>query len=307
MSDVRRSAVLLLLTAILTGVCAAARAADEPALDEVRRRALAAEDRRFTRALELARMYVGLGRLEEARRLYGEALETRGDRLDVAEALLDVVRRLGDHEAQLPLYRQLVSGRPGDATLQLELGVCLRRLGRTDEAASVWEGMLKRFPAERTVYDDLVDCCIAEGRPADARDVLDRRRRRFGEDARVLLAEARLAVTAGKPGDALPLLLKCLDRDLSEEDGRRAEFLVLLLGRETGRTAEVRRRFEDRLRAVDAQLAARLLELADAAAGQGNFARAVTLGERAVPLISDADRRAETSSRVASWRLRVPK
>lgn len=287
------------VTVVLAGLCAAARAADEPSLDEVRLRTLAARDRRFARALELARMYAGVGRLEDARRLYEEALETHGDDVDVAEALLKVLRELDDHEAQLPLYRRLSSTRPGDPELHLEMGVCLWRLGRADEARKTWDALLKRFPAERTVYDDLVDVHIADGRVADARRVLDRRRERFGEDTHVLLTEARLAVTAGKPGDALPMLLDCLERDLSESDSRRAEFLVLILGRETGRGADVRRRLEARLRTVDAQLAGRLLDLAAQAAARGNFARAAALGERALPLIADAKKRAEVSSRVA--------
>ena len=131
---------------VLSGVCCPrVWAADEPGLDDLRRQALAAEDRRFERTRELARMHSRLGRLEEARRLYEEALGLRSADVEVADELLGVLRQLGDDEALLPVYRQLVSRRPLDAALQMQMGECLWRLGRTDEARRTWDDLLKRF------------------------------------------------------------------------------------------------------------------------------------------------------------------
>ena len=301
----KRIIVFLVLALVVPRVGGAAEG--EPDLDDLRRRVLTAEDRRFRRALELARMYSKLGRLADARRLYEGALQMRGSDVDVTDALLQLVRKLGDHGAQLPLYRRLSSSRPGDVQLQMRMGECLWRLKRTGEAREVWAAMLKRFPAERTAYDDLISFYMAEGRPEDARHFIRRRRERFGEDARLLLSQAELAVTARKPEAALPLLLKCLELDLAEKDSRRAEELLFLLARETGRTEEVRRKLASGLETVDAQLAGRLLDLAGGAADRPDFREAATLAQRALRHITDPAKRAEITSRIAIWRARAPK
>ena len=145
--------MLVLATWARVPVCRAA----EPEPEDLQRRALSAEDRRFRRTVELARMLSKLGRLDEARRLYEEALLLRGDDVAVTDAQLQVLRRLADHKAQLPLYRRLVTVRPGDARLQMQMGECLWRLGRTKEARGVWQNLLRRFPSERVIYDDLID------------------------------------------------------------------------------------------------------------------------------------------------------
>jgi len=301
---VKRIVVMWLM--VLSGVgCPRLWAADEAGLDDLRRQALAAEDLRFERTRELARLHSRLGRLEEARHLYEEALRLWSADTEVAEELLGVLRQLGDDEALLRVCRQLVSRRPLDAVLQMQMGECLWRLGRTDEARRTWDDLLKRFPAERAVYDDLIDFYIAEEHPADARVVLARRRERFAEDARLLLTEARLALAEGKPADALSRLYRCLQQDLAEEDARRAEILLLSIAHETGRTDEVARKLTDDLERIDARLAGRLLELADEAAGRGGFREAVGLARRALPLLENPAKQAEVTALIAAWQAKA--
>ena len=283
--------------------------AAEPELDDLRRQVLTAEDTRFKRTVDLAEMYSKLGRLGEARRLYEEALLLRPDDLDTAEDLLGVLRRLGDDEAQLPLYRRLVSGRPLDPGLQMRMGECLWRLKRADEARRAWDELLARFPTECTVYDDLIDFYVAESRPEDARTLIGRRRERFGEDGELLFAQARLAVAAREPEEAIDVLLRCLDLDLSEEETRRAESMLFSVARETGpaRTGELLRRLTSDLETIDGQLADRLLGLAQKAAQRRSFPEAVTLARRALPLLKTPAKHAEVTALITRWQAAAPK
>ena len=297
----RRAAIIL---AVLLS-CAGVARAQEPDLDALRRQSSASEDQRFRRTIDLADLYTRLERLEEARKLYQEALALRPDNDDVMENLLGVLQQLGDYAAQLPLCERLSATRPGDAKLQLAAGECLWRLKRTEEARRAWRDVLRRFPADRTNYDDLVDFYAAEGRPDDARAVLVERRTRFGEDSDALLAEIRLALSDGKPALAVPMLLRCVETDLSDDESRRAEVLLLMTARETGRSAEVAQKLVADLADTDAKLVARLMVLARQAADAGSFAQAASLADRALPLLKDAAQRAETSSLIATWRTKT--
>ena len=301
----KRTVVFLVLALVVPRV--GGDAGGEPDLDEVRRRVLTAEDRRFRGALELARMYSKLGRLEEARRLYSEVLEVRPEDVDAQDALLQVLRKLGDHEAQLPLYRRLSSSRPGDLGLQMQMGECLWRLKRSREAREVWAAMLKHFPAERTAYDELIRFFIAEGRLDDARRFIQGRRERFGEDGSSLLTRAELNVVARKPEAAIGLLLRCLEMDLAEKDSRRAEEFLFLLARETGQAEHVRRELSASLQTTDARLAGRLLDLAGRAANRRDFKEALDLAQRALRHITDPAKRTEVTSHIALWRAKAPK
>jgi tetratricopeptide (TPR) repeat protein len=273
--------------------------------EDPHRRALAAEEQRFKRTVELADTYSRLGRAEEARRLYEEALVIRDDDVDVMDALLVELRRLGDYRSQLPLYRRLVSVRPGDARLHMDMGECLWRLKQTEEACTLWNDVLRRFVGDPAVYDDLIDFYTSEGRFEDARDVLRQRRerfRRFEEEGEVLLAEARLAIASGKPEEALPLLLHALELEISEEDCRRAEFLLFHFALETGKTGVVLQKLTERLDTVDARLAGRFLDLAGKAAERKEFASAIRWAQRALPLLKTPAREAEVNSLIADWR-----
>jgi hypothetical protein len=167
--------------------------------------------------------------------------------------------------------------------------------------------VLRRFPAYRSACDDLVDFYVSEGRIDDARAILAERRARFGEDSDVLLAEIRMALSEGKPALAVPMLLRCAEMDLSDEDGRRAEGLLLMTAREAGRSPDVVQKLVADLADTDAKLSARLMTIAKQAAEAGSFAQASSLADRALPLLKDPAQRAETASLLASWRAKTTK
>ena len=292
--------LLVLLPALLTSTTpAVCVAADDAATLE--RQVLSAEDARHRRTLELARMLVACGRGVDARRLYEEILVLRPGDADAADELLDVLRAQGDLEAQLALSRRLMKVRGEPVSLSLQMGACLWRLKRRDAAREVWEDVLKRQPSVRGVYDLLIDFYLAEGESADAAALIARRRQRFGEDTTVLVQEGRHALVAGKPREAIAPLMRCLERDLANAERTRTEGLLDVAARRAGTAEAVTRRLRDQLAALDARLAGRLIELADAAAGRRDFADAAAFARRALPLLDDPAKRAQLTARIALW------
>ena len=302
-----RGYAVVSVLAVWLAVPPAACRAEEPDVDDLRRRTLAAEDRRFRRTVELARVYASSGRLEEARGLYEEAHRLRDDDADVTEALLDVLRKLGDHHAQLPIYRRMLSVRGSVFTVRFRMGECLWRLGRTGEARRVMNDVLKRFPSERGAYLLLIDFYLAEKQSADAHGVVEHYRNRFGDDIPVLLRRARLLSADGKPGKAIDVLHRCLRLDPSEDEQHRTEQRLFELAHRTGRTDTLTNTFSAEVADLDARLAGRLTDLAEGAARNGKFADAVALVEEALPLLADPAKRAQLTARLAAWRVRVPK
>jgi tetratricopeptide (TPR) repeat protein len=289
--------ILLLLLAAAAPLCA-----EDAALEELNRRAQAAEDLRFSRTLELADVCDRMGRLDEARRCYEQALALRPRDADAAASLLSVLRRLGDFEAQWPLYERLTAQRAADYQLHLDAAECLWRLTRTDEARRAWDDLLNRFADNRFIYDGLIDFFIGERMTEDARRVIGLRRERFGEDTWLLMAEVRLAIAEGKTDDALTRLQALLERDLSEEESRRAETLLFQLAHRSGRAEDVAGELAAQLDTLDARVAGRLLTLAEDAAKEKRWADAAAFADRALDLLKDPVQRAQTAAKAATWK-----
>ena len=296
-----RVASAILVAASLA--CALARAeAPEGGTDALRRAALEAEDARFHRTVELADLRSREGKLDEAKTLYDEALALRFDDAEVMKALLGVLRRRGDWAAQRPLYERLAARAPGDSALAFDAAECLWRLGRADEAKRAWTELLLRVPTERAVFDRLIEFYVAERLASDARAVLEDRRARFGDDPELRIVEARLALVEKKPDAAIAALLSALDDDLDPSDREQASEMLLAIAAETGRAGDVARTLADSLARADARLAERLLELARRSADADDIPAAISLAERAVPLLRETEARMKTVLQIGVWK-----
>ncbi len=295
------------LAAILACIAAAlasrADAAAAPDVDALRAPAMAAEDARFRRTVELADFREREGNLAAARDLYAEALALRPDDTDVTASALGVLRRLGDSAGRLALAERLAARRPGDAALAFERAECLWRLGRKDEAKLAWQELLRRFPADARVYDDLVDFYASEGLPAEARAVLVDRRRRLGDAPELKLIEARIALVEKDPSAAIDDLLAALDAGLDGADRERAEVLLAAVAAESGRRSEVAKKLAESVERAETKLVARSLDIAQQAAESEDFADAVALAERVVGLIKDRDTQLKTLLQIGTWKL----
>ena len=292
-----------ILTVALAALAARALVAEAPDVDALRAPAMEAEDLRFRRTVELAGFREREGKLDDAKALYSEALALRPDDPDATDALAGVLRRQGDYAGQLPLYERLSSRRPGDAALAFGRAECLWRLDRRPEAKRAWEETLRRFPADARWHDELVDFYASEALPADARAVLEDRRKRFGDAPALKLVDARLALLSKDPDAAVAALLEALDAGLDDADRSRAETLLAAVAAESGRTRDVAKKLAESVERVEARLVARSLDLAGEAAEAEDFADAVSLAERVIPLIKDRDAQLKTVLQVGTWKL----
>ncbi|MGB1700041.1 MAG: tetratricopeptide repeat protein, partial [Nannocystaceae bacterium] len=88
--------------------------------------------------------------IENARRCFEEALETRDDYVPALQSLYDVLQRQGDHEGLVDSLRQRLLYAPdrhSRATIHIEIAMLLaNELGRPEEALDMLDVMLSRWP-----------------------------------------------------------------------------------------------------------------------------------------------------------------
>lgn len=103
------------------------------------------------------------GRLDQAERLYREALAREPDNVEVAH-LLGVLQLQRDRvEQALEILEQVAGARPDDADVLASLGLAYRRAERLDEAKACFSRVISKRPDDAAAHTNLGDVLLAKG------------------------------------------------------------------------------------------------------------------------------------------------
>jgi tetratricopeptide (TPR) repeat protein len=217
-------------------------------------------------AFALGNLYWRAGRLEDARRLYEEALtawpryrrarlnlgrlELTAGHADEAMRLMREAVESGDVDADVMLlfghalllseqpvsaegaYRQALLLRPGDADAMLGLARCLLGQERYRDGAALLDELAGRRPERREVWLWRARSLLALGEPRRAAVMLETARRLECADSEMLADLGDLYVNAGQPADALERYEEAFSVEIPNPDRLlRAAEGCLLLGR----------------------------------------------------------------------------
>ena len=170
--------------------------------------------------LELARVLVGLGELDDAAALL-DGPSPPGSEAKRLRALL--LQRRGDAVSAAQLYRQLVEADPLDFESWGNLGLCLIATDRPTEALVALERTLSLRPALIRYWYKWAEAHVAarsgEEALGKARDLVARNAAGPGPS----IAQAHLETLLGRPEEALTSI-----RDAVRRDGSNADTLVAL-------------------------------------------------------------------------------
>jgi tetratricopeptide (TPR) repeat protein len=134
----------------------------------------AQKEARYVLATSLTRS----GQAEDARREFAEfeRLQTQAAEEAKRKFETDGLRRqisvslgAGEHQAAIPLLRQLIAFEPDEPAHYITLGQSLVKVGQTMEAAQAFESALERRTTDPNVYRYLAEVYLALGDPASSR------------------------------------------------------------------------------------------------------------------------------------------
>ena len=182
----------------------------EEAAAQLREAMRLAPDDPLVRA-ELARVLIGIGRLEEAAPLVDSPGIPPQDSRRL-RAMLSA--RRGEHANAAMLYREIVRNDARDFESWGNLGVSLLASGDPAGAASALQQALQLKPGHSKFRDKWAE---AHSEAGTAEDALAAIYERGGEGPEVLMAAARLEDLQGRPEQSLQALQRVLDIDPTNE------------------------------------------------------------------------------------------
>jgi tetratricopeptide (TPR) repeat protein len=235
--------------------------------------------------LELVRVLIGLGELENAGALLDERSLPGSEPLRLRAMLL---HRRGEAASAARLYQQLVEADPRDFESWGNLGRCLIATDRPVDAIAALERALSLRPDLVSYWYKWAEAHMAAGSGEKALDKATELAGRNLADPAPCLAQAHLETLLGRPEQALAAVREALGRDGSNTDALVA--LADLLERQNSLDefeATLNRLANlpvapDRLPLLEARLEYRC----------GNYERALDLARRAPPA-TDAGERAQ--------------
>jgi tetratricopeptide (TPR) repeat protein len=134
------------------------------------------EKHSFSPALDvrLSRLYLEMGRSEEARKLLESAIDKAGDDREARELLAEILDDAGKPAEAVEIYRPLVEASPDNAYAQYRLGTLLNAAGKFTEAKEHLLIALDSDPANVRVLLGLGQSLLGDGEARQAEEVYGR-------------------------------------------------------------------------------------------------------------------------------------
>jgi len=134
------------------------------------------EKRSFSPALDvrLARLYLEMGRSEEARKLLEGAIDKAGDDHEARELLAEILDEAGKPQEAIEIYQPLVDAAPDNAYAQFRLGALLNAAGKYTDAKEHLLIALDADPANVRVLLALGQSLLGNGEPRQAEEIYGR-------------------------------------------------------------------------------------------------------------------------------------
>ena len=170
------------------------------ALEEYRL-ALLADDNNALAWNSLGICMAGLGRHEEARRHFEEALKRAPDDAALTYNLGTACLRLGDVQAARDHFARCLALRPDHLYAALRLGQIAEQSGRVDEAEALYKAIAVRNTSSSLPYQSLARIALRDGQSTAAREYLHQALLRDPRDAEALMLMARLYLDGGEDAE----------------------------------------------------------------------------------------------------------
>ena len=170
------------------------------ALEEYRL-ALLADDNNALAWNSLGICMAGLGRHEEARRHFEEALKRSPDDAALTYNLGTACLRLGDVQAAREHFARCLELHPDHLYAALRLGQIAEQNGRTDEAEALYKTVAMRNTSSSLPYQSLARIALRGGKTTTAREYLHQALLRDPRDAEALMLMARLYLDGGEDAE----------------------------------------------------------------------------------------------------------
>ena len=143
----------------------------------------------------------GLGRHEEARRHFEEALRRSPDDAALTYNLGTACLRLGDVQAARAHFGRCLELRPDHLYAALRLGQIAEQSGHADEAEALYKVVAERNSASSLPYQSLARIALRRGLSTTAREYLHQALLRDPRDAEALMLMARLYLDGGEDAE----------------------------------------------------------------------------------------------------------
>jgi tetratricopeptide (TPR) repeat protein len=240
--------------------------------------------------LELARILVGLNRLDEAEQLLGDGA-IRGPEPKRLEAT--IAMRRGNFGEAARLLREVLSTDPRDFESWGNLGLSLSREGDPRAAVEALSNALQLRPDQERFRDAWAEAHIEAGSGEEALRNARERAAELPHDAAIRVTAARLEEMLGRPAAALATLEQAL---LIDPDHAPALLALARLNERQNRIDESANAIA-RLEALSAPAPGLPLLKAQIAFRRGDFPKALELAE-AIPPALDPGARAELIGKI---------
>ncbi len=190
------------------------------------------------KGLELGLEHHRAGRLEEARRAYGEILESEPDNPDALHFLGLLEHQSGDHGEAERLISRAIAGDPERTTFHANHGSVLGSLGRTEAAVAAFRRAVELDPANAAAQLNLVQALRAANRNADVEAVLRAAVAALPGDPALRLELGNTLYGLGRAEEALAAYSAAVDLDPGLAGARHNRGTVLLALGRAGPAAE---------------------------------------------------------------------
>ena len=166
-------------------------------------------------SLELVRVLIGLGELDEA----GILLDQMGlPGIEPVRFRAMLLQRRGEAADASALYRQVVAAEPKDFESWGNLGMCLVAIGEPRQAIAAFERSLALRPDRLSIRQRWAEAHFMAGTAAEALAQLRTLARANRSDANTWVAIAHVEKLLGRPDASFQALEDALERDRSNAD-----------------------------------------------------------------------------------------
>ena len=162
-------------------------------------------DARFDLLKFLSKVYLDLGRLDEARDVLEEAVGLFGEDLFLQYRLGILYYETSELEAALEAFRKAIEINPAFTNAHLALGTLLLQTGRYEEAETSYRNVLKLDPRNGAALKELADLLFEREEFEEGIELIEPRREEGMLDDGGKLALGRFYYRAGRIDDALSM------------------------------------------------------------------------------------------------------
>lgn len=175
----------------------------------------------------LARLYVDMGRSQEARKLLEGVLEKAPDSREARQLLADILEEAGEAKQAVEVFRPVTESNPANPYGQYRLGTLLNSAGEFKEAQQHLQTALQTDPGNVRVLLALGQSLLGLGDPRQAEDIY---RRALDRDASSLEARfflGRIAQARAEDDRALTLYGQILSQTAEKQSAQDRAFFGL--------------------------------------------------------------------------------